>query len=710
MSRALWLTATVAGRRTLLPTLRRARSTQAWLSQRESGSVGDAKIEGSSRRDPFLLLTGPAAGLLACCTWNNNNNDNSNNSWDCNNGVGYRHLFSGGAPVLADGSASAAAGVEPPATDLTARIKNNVEDGGATVVVAKARARAEAAVRAARLVWTAIVISADYKAFDVSKAFQRATSFGEENTAMGEYEVLADEMWHAQEQQRRCGIEAETLPDPQERALARARSKEWHSKVTVAAKKIADAEAAGLRAPMSDLHRRSAERLRDLCSVNGGVYVKLGQHLSQLDFVLPPEFIDVLRCMLDQAPQTPIQDVREVIREELGEYPETLWRTFDPKAIASASLAQVHRAEGWNGEQLAVKVQHRGLRETSKGDVDAVSLVVAAVDRLFPKFSYKWLADEVERNLPRELDFLHEASNSRRCAAMFEGRNDICVPPVVSEQTAERVLTMKFEPGLRATDVEGMRAMGVSLPRVASLISEAFCEQMFRHGSVHCDPHGANVLVRPHPDARRGSGRPQLVLLDHGLYRELTDKFRVDHCRLWKAMVFKDIPGVKEYCQRLNSGDMYHLLAAILCGRSWDAIEDTTSGMDGLHTKDIETEKGMVRGYVQQYAPEIAMLLSKVDRQMLLLFKTNDCLRRGLGRDDTHIDRTLGAPINTFVIAAKTCISVLREEDAKEALARLGASERNFFVRGLLRLLYFVRGVPEALKVREEQSSKGIPF
>lgn len=49
--------------------------------------------------------------------------------------------------------------------------------------------------------------------------------------------------------------------------------------------------------------------------------------------------------------------------------------------------------------------------------------------------------------------------------------------------------------------------------------------------------------------------------------------------------------------------------------------------MDGLHTKDIETEKGMVRGYVQHYAAEIAMLLSKVDRQMLLLFKTNDCLR-----------------------------------------------------------------------------------
>lgn len=66
---------------------------------------------------------------------------------------------------------------------------------------------------------------------------------------------------------------------------------------------------------------------------------------------------------------------------------------------------------------------------------------------------------------------------------------------------------------------------------------------MFRHGSVHCDPHGANVLVRPHPGAKKGSKRPQLVLLDHGLYRELTEQFRVDHCRLWKAMVFKDVPG-----------------------------------------------------------------------------------------------------------------------------------------------------------------------
>lgn len=96
------------------------------------------------------------------------------------------------------------------------------------------------------------------------------------------------------------------------RAAARARGKTWYAAVNVAAKRLAEAEAAGLRAPMSDLHRRTAERLLDLCRKNGGVYVKLGQHLSQLDFILPNEFIEVLNCMLDQ--------VREVAAGQL------LWR------------------------------------------------------------------------------------------------------------------------------------------------------------------------------------------------------------------------------------------------------------------------------------------------------------------------------------------------------------------------------------------------
>lgn len=82
--------------------------------------------------------------------------------------------------------------------------------------------------------------------------------------------------------------------------MARSRSREWHTKVVIAAKKVAKAEASGLRSPKSDLHLRSAERLRQLCASNGGVYVKLGQLISQMDFVFPREYIEVLGLMLDQ--------------------------------------------------------------------------------------------------------------------------------------------------------------------------------------------------------------------------------------------------------------------------------------------------------------------------------------------------------------------------------------------------------------------------
>lgn len=35
-------------------------------------------------------------------------------------------------------------------------------------------------------------------------------------------------------------------------------------------------------------------------------------------------------------------------------------------------------------------------------------------------------------------------------------------------------------------------------------VSESFAEMMFKHGFVHCDPHAANLLVRPLPSSRKG--------------------------------------------------------------------------------------------------------------------------------------------------------------------------------------------------------------
>lgn len=104
---------------------------------------------------------------------------------------------------------------------------------------------------------------------------------------------------------------------------------------------------------------------------------------------------------------------------------------------------------------------------------------------------------------------------------------------------------------------------------------------IFNIGLVHCDPHPGNVLVRKNSR----SGQVELVLLDHGLYLQLTNKFRITYCKLWESLIKKDNNGIKKYCLELNGGDLYPLLACMVTARSWDSIQ---TGINSV--KRTETE------------------------------------------------------------------------------------------------------------------------
>ncbi len=84
--------------------------------------------------------------------------------------------------------------------------------------------------------------------------------------------------------------------------------------------------------------------------------------------------------------------------------------------------------------------------------------------------------------------------------------------------------------------------------------------------------HPGNVLIRPMPG--KGSTRPQVVILDHGLYKQLDDEFRLDYCLLWKALVFGEVDVIRQQCQRFGAGDLYPLLAAMITARPWNNIID----------------------------------------------------------------------------------------------------------------------------------------
>jgi aarF domain-containing kinase len=213
----------------------------------------------------------------------------------------------------------------------------------------------------------------------------------------------------------------------------------------------------------SRLNRKSAKRLLNLCQENGGVYIKVGQHLANLDYIVPREYTEVLSSLFNDAPESGIENVYRVIEEDLGSTAEELFDDFDPNPIASASLAQVHVAYCKKTKRkLAVKVQHRGLRETSAGDLFAVTRVVRVIDSLFTDFTFGWIADEIAPQLPKELDFKREGKNAEEAALHIEISGlACCIPKVVWENTSSRVLTMEFEEGFKSTDIESLEASGL---------------------------------------------------------------------------------------------------------------------------------------------------------------------------------------------------------------------------------------------------------
>ncbi len=358
-----------------------------------------------------------------------------------------------------------------------------------------------------------------------------------------------------------------------------------------------------------------------------------------------------MEATLTQAPQDAFHQVKRVVEQDLQAPLDTVFSSFDEQPIASASLAQVHLATlRSTGERVAVKVQHEGLRELSQVDISTIAFLVDTVKRIFPKFEYTWLVDEIKHNLPRELDFRLEGQNCEKAGANFAQDDRVTVPKIYWEHTSARVLTMSFESGCYITNVPGIIAQGLAPADVATVYSDLFSKQVFKFGFVHADPHAGNVLVRQHPQR---PGQPQIVLLDHGLYRPLDDAFRVSYARLWCALIFGDEEGIRRESAAMGAGDMYKLFAAILTTRSWDEV--SKSSLDSLQVDGSASGKARTSSYAKQYQDEIQEILCRLPREMLLLLKTNDCMRA--------VDAALGTPVNTFVTMAVDCVDAIAADE-----------------------------------------------
>ncbi|KAL2915704.1 hypothetical protein HK105_204649 [Polyrhizophydium stewartii] len=447
----------------------------------------------------------------------------------------------------------------------------------------------------------------------------------------------------------------------------------------------------------SQAHARSAQRLLELFQANGGIYIKLGQHIAALVYLLPNEYCDTMRVLQNECPPTSLRDIEALFESDMGVGMADLFEAFDPEPLGVASLAQVHRATlsgsvlqhglrlhrgvaGAGGSssaaaagvdsgavaaaaaasavgdgaaaaprapaaerrRVAVKIQHPSLDQHAAIDIQSCAFFVRLVKRLFPAFEFEWLASELQSSLPQELDFRLEAANAERVRANFANSQLMRIPEIVWAD--RRILVMEYVEGGKIDDPEYMQKHGISPEAVSADLTKAYSEMIFRHGFVHCDPHPGNVFVRPCRDRRPWwqfglVGLPknyEIVLLDHGLYRTLSDAFRLDYAHFWDALIRANEPDIEHYAYRLflhdervsaNGVEHHRLFASMVSGRSWEAI--TMANGEGLTYARTDSEVNQVKKNAQmdRFLIAIADILAKLPRELLLLLKTNDLLR-----------------------------------------------------------------------------------
>lgn len=276
---------------------------------------------------------------------------------------------------------------------------------------------------------------------------------------------------------------------------------------------------------------RSARALYRTAIALEGLLIKASQFIATRADLLPDEWVSTLAGLHDRVPPRPFEIIRQRVEQELGRPLDSIFAQFDPLPIASASLAQVHRATLKDGRRCAVKVQYPGIDGIVRADLRNLIFVLKVLAWLEPNFDFRIIAREALKYIPMELDFIHEADNCDTLRRNFASDPAVIIPEVYREFTTRRVLTMEFLDGIKITQVSELERAGIDKHAVAQKLTEIFCEQILRDGFFHADPHPGNILVQP---------GPRLVLLDFGLAKDFPPSFRDGVVRLTFAILTGD--------------------------------------------------------------------------------------------------------------------------------------------------------------------------
>ncbi|HZQ36757.1 MAG TPA: AarF/ABC1/UbiB kinase family protein [Dehalococcoidia bacterium] len=385
-------------------------------------------------------------------------------------------------------------------------------------------------------------------------------------------------------------------------------------------------------------HRRAAPRLLKTIRRLRGMFTKSGQYLSARPDLVPEAYIESLATLQDAVPAHPFRPIAAQVERELGAPVGELFASFERKPIASASLAQVHRATLPDGTQVAVKVLYPDIEPLVRADLRNLGLLVNVVGRIWPRYDFRVIYREIARLVPRELDLLSEAASAERIAVELAHRDDVVVPAIVRTRSSARVLTMEFIDGIKVTNVAALREAGVRPSPLAETIVDIFGDQVLGHGFFHGDPHPGNILI-----LRDG----RVALIDFGIALQLPEAARLGFATLAHSAASQDPAGMIRAIGmigvHLPESDMatYLRMAQQTLGMLSDAADDEDDEGAAVNVR-------MSRGFR-------GISIDGISGEALFVFRVQGLLR--------GLRAALGNPGNVFITWDGYARRVLAEAD-----------------------------------------------
>ncbi|MGE5360242.1 MAG: ABC1 kinase family protein [Bacteroidales bacterium] len=263
----------------------------------------------------------------------------------------------------------------------------------------------------------------------------------------------------------------------------------------------------------------------------GPTYIKLGQILSLREDLLPTEVTNELKNLLDRLPVVRFEQIERTIVGDLGLPLDAVFAWVDPVPLASASIAQTHRAITQDGESIILKVVKPGIRDMLRRDAVLLRLFARLLNVGLARYQPRRILNEFVYYTLKEADLRLEADNAETFAANFKDAPDIVFPRIYRQYSGRDVLCMEFLDGIKPTAPEAEALPEEARSRLIDLGAKAIIRMLYQDGFFHADLHPGNLLILE---------GPRCGFIDLGMVGRFDEGLRRTLLRYYYCLVTRD--------------------------------------------------------------------------------------------------------------------------------------------------------------------------